>query len=115
MAFQKGNKFIPERVTLMVLALPGEVSLDVIDVRITHGKRGVPGLPGERTLRRKRLVNPFGRIGLDRTNGIGHGRLLVQPAEQVHMVRDAAGRDQATAGASQDATDVFVQPRLEVG
>ena len=57
-ALKEQNEFLLKGSRPMMFRLIQNVSLDGLDIRMTHGKRAVTVLPAEIGFVRKRVVNP---------------------------------------------------------
>src|SRR5579871_4498020 len=99
----------------MMFRLRGDVVFHALQPRVADAKRRVAGLPRERMVVGERLMDPFGRVGLDDSQGPGNGHLLAQPGQQVNVVGHTAGGKQTAVLAANDSTNVVVKARLEVG
>src|SRR5436190_8499821 len=55
---QERDELVSERDSLMVLLLTGEVTLHLLQIRLTHGKARVTALPGEIRQGWKYIVHP---------------------------------------------------------
>lgn len=83
MPLEKSDKFLLKRLRPMMLGLPRQVSLDMGEIRITHGERPVTGLPGEIRPIRQGLVDPFRGVGPDESQGVGDGQLFAEADQEV--------------------------------
>ncbi len=73
MAFQNHGQFIVEGPRPVMRFLIVDVGMNLLDVRLADGERGVAGLPCEIAAGGEGFVQPFQGVGLDCAHGVGDG------------------------------------------
>ena len=111
---QQRNELFTKGRFLMMLSLVGNISLDGIQVRETHGKGPVSGLPGEAALRWKCFMNPFRRVAFDKPNSVGKGTLFGQRNQKMNVIGHSAGGQQATSVGPNNPAQVFRETCLKI-
>lgn len=114
MPLEKRHEFLLEGNLPMVFFLVGDVFLHLNQIGMAHAERAIADLPCERLLARKILVNPAGRIRLQRAHQIGQRMFRRQRRQNVDVIRRAVDDERLAVMRADDAAEIGKETGFQI-